>query len=270
MNTLPLLIEPKHLEERLHDESLIIVDLCKPDNYIQAHIPGALYLDYKQIIAVKPPVMGLLPSVEGLENLTAQIGLTDDKAVVVYDDEGGGKAARFLWTLHAIGFHNCSLLNGGIHAWANENHTLEKSVVQATPSQYKVTINSDPIADKSYILQNLETESVALLDARSEQEYRGLKKFAEKAGHIPGAINIDWMLFIDQNNNARLKPEAELRKILEQQGLTQDKTIVTYCQSHHRSALSYWVLKLLGYTDAKGYPGSWSDWGNSPETPVST
>jgi len=268
MNPLPLVLEPKQLEERLHDESLIIIDLCKPDNYAQAHIPGALYIDYKQIIAANPPVMGLLPSEESLRNLTSQIGLTNDKTVVAYDDEGGGKAARFLWTLHAMGFHNCALLNGGIHAWANENHPLEKDVREATPSQYQVSINPEPIADQAYILQNLESDSVALIDARSAPEYQGLKKFAARAGHIPGAINLDWISFIDQNNNARLKPEAELRSLLEDLGLTPDKTIVTYCQSHHRSALSYWVLKYLGYAHAKGYPGSWSDWGNSPDTPI--
>ena len=268
MNTLPLVIEPKQLEELLNDESLIIVDLCKPETYVQAHIPGAIYLDYKQLVAVKPPTMGLLPSEEMLENITSLMGLTDDKTVVAYDDEGGGKAARLLWTLHAIGFQNCALLNGGIHAWANEKHPLEKEVSQAQPSQYKLTISPEPVADKSYILQNLETDSVALLDARSELEYNGQKKFAERAGHIPGASNIDWMLFIDKNNHARLKPDAELRSLLEERGLTPDKTIVTYCQTHHRSALSYWVLKYLGYNKAKGYPGSWSDWGNSPDTPI--
>ncbi len=270
MTKLPLVIEPKQLEEQLDNASLIVVDLCKPESYIQAHIPGAVYLDYKQLIAVNPPVMGLLPSAEALEAVASQIGLSDNKHVVAYDDEGGGKAARFLWTLHSIGFHNCSLLNGGIHSWANEKHPLQKEACQAPRNQYKVTIDQTPIADKSYILENLESDSVALLDARSEQEYKGMKKFAEKAGHIPGAFNIDWMLFIDPNNHARLKPETELRGMLEEQGLTQDKTIVTYCQTHHRSALSYWVLKHLGYNNAKGYPGSWSDWGNSPDMPVAT
>ena len=270
MNTLPLVIEPKQLEELLDDESLIIVDLCKPETYVQAHIPGAIYLDYKQIIAVNPPTMGLLPSEEILENITSLMGLTDDKFVVAYDDEGGGKAARLLWTLHSIGFQNCALLNGGIHAWANEKHPLDKEVSQAPHSQYKVTITPEPLADKAYILENLENDSVALLDARSELEYNGQKKFAERAGHIPGAINIDWMLFIDQNNHARLKPEAELRSMLVERGLTPDKTVVTYCQTHHRSALSYWVLKYLGYNNAKGYPGSWSDWGNSPDTPITS
>ena len=268
MKTLPLIIEPKELKELLGNDQLIIVDLCKPETYVQAHIPGAIYLDYKQIIAANPPVMGLLPDIENLSTLASFIGLHNEKYVVSYDDEGGGKAARFLWTLNAMGFSRCSLLNGGIHAWANEHHPLEQTINKATTSQFNITLSPDPIGDKEFILQNLSNDNVMLLDSRSVAEYQGQKKFAAKAGHIPGAVNIDWLEFIDQNNNARLKSEPDIRAMLSKQGLSSDKTIVTYCQTHHRSALTYWVLKALGFSKIKGYPGSWSDWGNASDTPV--
>ena len=268
MNPLPPIIEPNELEKLLGNDQLIIVDLCKPETYVQAHIPGAIYLDYKQIIGANPPVMGLLPDVENLTMLASIIGLSNDKYLVSYDDEGGGKAARLLWTLNAMDFSRCSLLNGGIHAWANEHHPLEQTVNKAPAAQFEVSISPEPIGDKNFILENLQNETVALFDSRSTAEYTGIKKFAAKAGHIPGAVNIDWLEFIDQNNNARLKPESEIRATLDKSGLTSDKTVVTYCQTHHRSALTYWVLKALGYPNVKGYPGSWSDWGNSSDTPV--
>ncbi|WP_455219340.1 sulfurtransferase [Kaarinaea lacus] len=47
-----------------------------------------------------------------------------------------------------------------------------------------------------------------------------------------------------------------------------EKTTIVYCQTHHRSALTYIALKHLGFSDIKGYPGSWSEWGNSTDTPV--
>jgi len=46
--------------------------------------------------------------------------------------------------------------------------------------------------------------------------------------------------------------------------------VITYCQSHHRSAHTYVMLKWLGYPKVKGYPGAWSEWGNHPDTPVQT
>ncbi|MBT3897162.1 MAG: sulfurtransferase, partial [Gammaproteobacteria bacterium] len=48
-----------------------------------------------------------------------------------------------------------------------------------------------------------------------------------------------------------------------------DKKIITHCQTHHRSGLTYLIGKSLGY-DIKAYPGSWSEWGNHPDTPVET
>ncbi|HKK13309.1 MAG TPA: rhodanese-like domain-containing protein, partial [Gammaproteobacteria bacterium] len=55
---------------------------------------------------------------------------------------------------------------------------------------------------------------------------------------------------------------------LETLGITPDREVITYCQTHHRSAHTYIVLRSLGYPRVKGYPGSWSDWGNRPEAPV--
>ena len=72
----------------------------------------------------------------------------------------------------------------------------------------------------------------------------------------------------DQSRNLRLKPTAELQALHESRGITPDKEIIAYCQTHHRSALSYVALKTLGYPNIKGYAGSWSEWGNDVNTPV--
>jgi thiosulfate/3-mercaptopyruvate sulfurtransferase len=265
---IPLVIEPEQLEAQLDAPELLIVDLGKPETYAQVHVPGAIHLDYAQIVAMQKPVMGLLPDADTLSRVFSSIGLSADKHVIAYDDEGGGRAARLLWTLDAIGHQNASLLNGGIGAWFNEGHRRENTPVQATPSQYQASIVGTPIADQQFIHAHLDDNNVALLDSRSPEEFSGVKKFAERGGHIPGAVNLDWLNVMDKTRNMRLKPEAELRVMMEEHGFTKDKTIVTYCQSHHRSALTYFVLKLLGYSNIKGYPGSWSDWGNSEDAPV--
>ena len=266
----PLVIEPDQLETQLGVSDILIVDLCKPDTYAKAHVPGAIHLGYAQIIAMQKPVMGLLPDAATLSQVFSSIGLTPDKHVIAYDEEGGGAAARLLWTLDAIGHEKSSLLNGGLHAWLKEGHPMDDTPVQATPSHYKATIVDSAIADQQFIRQHLDDENVMLLDSRSPEEFRGEKKFAAHAGRIPGAVNLDWFNVMDQSRNMRLKPEAELRALMEERGLTNDKTVVTYCQSHHRSALTYFVLKVLDYPNIKGYPGSWSDWGNSDDTPIET
>jgi thiosulfate/3-mercaptopyruvate sulfurtransferase len=91
---------------------------------------------------------------------------------------------------------------------------------------------------------------------------------AQRGGHIPGAINLDWLELIDSNNHMRLKDLSSLQVKLNELGITADKMIITHCQTHHRSGLSYLLMKILGYPHIKGYHGSWGEWGNSDATPI--
>jgi len=264
----PLIIEPKDLEAELGDSDLLLVDLSQPQTYVQYHLPGAVFLEYAWIIHIEQPRMGLLPDAAQLSNVLSAMGLTDTTHVVAYDDEGGGRACRFLWTLDVVGHTNFSLLNGGLHAWANEGHQVTSEIYYPSKTQYKAEIHPEPMADRQYILDHLHNDKIAILDTRSPQEYAGIKVFAQRGGHIPGAINIEWTEAMDKSRNMRLKPENELRELLETHGITRDKEIITHCQTHHRSAHTYILLKSLGYAKVKGYPGSWSDWGNDASTPI--
>ncbi|MES9960609.1 MAG: sulfurtransferase [Sedimenticola sp.] len=265
---LPLLIEPEALQPLLGSENLLVIDLSRASTHSQAHIPGAVFLDYGRIVAMKKPVMGLLPSEDELTTLFSALGIDRETHVVAYDDEGGGKAGRLIWTLEVMGHERASLLNGGLHAWANEGFPITQELTEPTPGSFEPDPTDRPVADTDYILEKLNTPDVALLDARSPEEYNGTKRFAEKGGHIPGAVNMDWIRAMDQGRNLRMRSADELKKELEEMGITPDKEVITYCQTHHRSSYTYVVLKALGYTRVRGYPGSWSAWGNHESTPV--
>ena len=265
---LPLIVEPAELVRNLGAEKLLIVDLCRPETYAQTHAPGAVHIDYAQIVAARPPAMGMLPSEAQLSEVFSGIGLTPDSHVVAYDDEGGGRASRLLWTLDVIGHAHYSLLNGGLQAWLNDRHPVSSEAVRRPRSQYTVKFRDTAVADKNYIVSHLRDPNVVFVDTRTPAEYRGETRRADRAGHIPGAINFDWVNAIDQTRSLRLKPAQELKQALSQMGITPDKEVIAYCQTHHRSAHTYIVLKSLGYPRVRGYPGSWSEWGNSPETPI--
>ena len=265
---LPLIVEPQQLQPLLHDERLLVIDVSKAGVYHEQHIPGAAHIEYQRLTSSRPPVMGLLPDARQLSELFAAVGLQPRHHVVAYDDEGGGKASRLLWTLDVIGHGAHSLLNGGLQAWGREGHPLNNLPVAAHPQPYPITIRHDACADRSYILDHLRDPAVRFLDARSPGEYAGSDVRARRGGHIPGAVNVEWTRAIDQHNNLRLRPEAALHALYEGAGITPDKAVVTYCQTHHRSAHTYIVLKSLGYPRVKGYPGSWSDWGNDADTPI--
>jgi len=266
---LPLIIECDELAEHLEDDKVIVIDLCKKETWLQAHIPGAVHIEYPQIIHVEKPVMGLLPDPAEFAATLAAVGVNQDTHIVAYDDEGGGKASRLLWTLEAYGFRNYSLLNGGLIAWSNEGWPLSKDVPTPTKGnlQFEGSLTG-AVSKRDIVLTSLDDDSVQLLDARSAAEFSGEKKFAARGGHIPGAINYDWMDIMDPTRNGRLRSHEELLDTLAARGFSPDKTVICYCHTHHRSALSFIMLKSLGYEHISGYPGSWSDWGNATDTPI--
>ena len=265
---LPLITEPAELEHHLGHKDLLIVDLCIPEVYEDLHIPGAVHLDRALLNATHEDAEGLLPSSEQLSKVLSAIGLTPQSHVVAYDDEGGGWASRLLWTLDVIGHTHYSLLNGGICSWLTEGHPTSEEGEEPVVSSCTVSCGAGGRVDKDYILQRLDDPTVVLLDARSAAEFRGEDKRAKRVGHIPGAVNLNWTTAIDQPRKMRLKEKDVLRKMLTDLGVTPDKEVIVYCQTHHRSSHTYIMLKALGYPNVKAYPGSWSEWGNLPDTPI--
>ena len=266
---LPLIIETKQLHAHLRDDKLLVVDLGKFAAYNEAHVPGAVHLPYSCIVRAEQPAMGLLPTPEQLSRVFGQLGLTPDTHVVAYDHEAGGRASRLLWTLDIIGHRHRSLLNGGIHAWVNDGHHAEAGINEPHTREYNAEIvHPELIADKRYLLEHLHDPEVVLLDTRSANEFSGEDKRAERGGHIPGAVNLETLLTMDGGNHLRLLPDDKLKDMLGRLGVTPDKEIIVYCQTHHRSAHTYVLLKHLGYPRVRGYDGSWSEWGNDLSLPI--
>ncbi len=264
---LPPLIEPEALEALLGRDDLLIVDLSRSDVHARAHVPGAVHLEYGRLVLGAPPAPGRLPDPGRLRQVLGEIGVSPERPLVVYDDEGGGKACRLLWTLSLFGLAG-SLLNGGLHAWANEEHPLEQARNTPAPTTIDTPFDPSPAVEADYLLARLGDPELALLDARSAEEFSGERRYAMRGGHIPGAVNLDWQASLDPDRNLRLRPESELRALLTGRHITPEREVVCYCQTHHRSSHSWYVLKLLGYPRVKGYPGSWAEWGNRLDTPV--
>ena len=202
---LPLILEASELKDHLSNDDVLIIDLSSPNTYVQYHIPGAVFLNYEWIVRVEQPRMGLLPTEEQLSNVLGSLGLTKDKHVVVYDDEGGGRACRFLWTLDVAGHKNFSLLNGGLQAWSNHGNEISSVITYPTPCDYNVEMDFEPVATRQYILDHLSDDNVAIFDNRSSAEFDGTKVFARRGGHIPGAVNMDWMATMDMENDKKLQ-----------------------------------------------------------------
>ncbi len=266
-----LLLSPAMLAQQLDNPNLLIIDLGKPNIYAQAHIPGAIHLSPQSLQSGLQPAPGTLPSRESLEALFSHIGLQPHHQVVACDDEGGGWAGRLLWTLEVIGHKRYALLDGGIHSWLAEGLPVTTESTTVTPSQCHIpSLDTAPRVDLDYLLANLHRPDLVLWDSRSAEEYRGERALATKGGHIPGAVHYEWTQAMDNARNLQLRDLNTLRQELAAIGITEHKEIIVYCQTHHRSGLSWILGRILGFEHIRAYPGSWAEWGNHADTPVTT
>jgi len=263
----PLLVDAVWLEAHLGDGNLRIVDMVTERNdYRRGHIPGAVYLNVDDA-RVKVPAGGYrLPTAEEGARLVSDLGIGPDTHVVIYDDSGGLHAARLFFTLDTLGHHAVSLLDGGIQAWRRAKLLVTSEVRRVARTDYRPAREPERVASAEWVRDRLSDPTLVLVDTRSPAEYAGKDVRARRGGHIPGAINIEW----EQN----LRPDGtfrsadELRAMYAAQAVTPDKTVVTYCQTHHRAAHTYFVLRLLGYPRLVGYDRSWSEWGNRDDLPI--
>ena len=216
---------------------------------------------------------GLLPDVEGLQELIRYLNISPEHHVVVYDDEGGAWAGRLIWNLHCLGFENTSLLNGGIHAWLAAGFPTTSDVEQFEPVSALVQVDQAKIQqyriEYAELLEKVQSSQVQLWDCRTEDEYTGLRLAARRGGHIPNALHFEWSTALNRENHLRLHPLERTQQRLEQLGFNLNEPVVVYCQSHHRSGLAYILGRLLGW-NIQAYDGAWSEWGNRLDSPIIT
>lgn len=287
MTPLPLLISADALANKLAQENqpLQIISSCKPQVHKQASIEGAIFLHGSELMHTVGDATGLLPDTNTLIALLAARGISKHKPTVVYDDEGGGWAARVLWTLEILGFEQLALLDGGLHAWmasgeplvaGNMTHTAiapentaSESIAPENIASESLAVNLQPRITKDELITELHNSQTVLWDCRSLAEYTGEQLTAKRGGHIPGAKHYEWTTPMNREKKLILRPLDDIRAELASLGITADKPIITYCQSHHRSSFTYWLGKVLGF-NIRAYDGAWSEWGNQNDTPVET
>ena len=258
-------LEPDAVAD-LPETDTLLVQVTSSALFEQAHIPGAVLIEPAELVCGIPPANGKLPSTAQIAATLSRVGYQPDQRIIAFDDEGGGWAGRLFWTLDVIGHYDWAYLDGGLHAWHAAGLPLAQGASTPVPAEpCEITIDTAPIAEISDVMAAIDDANSVIWDVRSAEEYAGLRSGSARRGHIPGAVNLDWELLKDANRQLRLIDNLD--DVAASLGLLQAKQIITHCQTHHRSGLSYLVGRLLGL-NIKAFHGSWAEWGNDPNTPI--
>lgn len=276
---LPLIVDPTALQAALQPATgsgssaepsgIRLVDVRSDTDHIAGHIPGSRRLDAARLSEKQPPVGGLLPDAEAVDTLLRELGIQPGDHIVAYDNGAETGAARLVWVLHAYGITAVSWLDGGMHAWRAAGLAEQTTIDSAAmPGTLRTSAVRERVVGVDALLQELDDPALLPLDTRTEAEYLGTDVRSQFGGHVPGAMHANWLTLF--NEDRTLRPLEELRAEFEARGLLPDRRIVVYCQTHQRSAVSYLVLRALGYPDVRALDGAWSNWGNRADTPKET
>jgi thiosulfate/3-mercaptopyruvate sulfurtransferase len=266
------LITPQELVERLEQTTLLDVrwSLNGPpgiDEYLQGHIPGAVFVDLDRELSAPPGTGGRhpLPDAWSFTAAMRNAGVWTGRPVVVYDADTSMAAARAWWLLRYFGHGHVSVLDGGLAGWTAAGYPVATQPVVAGNGDFVATPGGMPLIDAAGAAKL--AEAGVLLDSRAPERYRGESEPVDPvAGHIPGARNRPTTDNVDDQGRFR-SPEA-LREELKQIGIDGGAQIGAYCGSGVAAAHQVLALELAGYP-ASLYAGSWSEWITDPSRPVS-
>ncbi|MEO5365030.1 MAG: rhodanese-like domain-containing protein [Magnetococcus sp. WYHC-3] len=250
------------LADHLTHPALRLIQVGGESFYHQVHLPGAQLLSSMDILRSVDGVPGMRETEDRLTALLGRMGIGAGTVVVAYDAAGGLDAARLVWTLATLGYDVGAVLDGGIHAWMQEQRPVSPDRPGVTPEVFPLQATSQWTADREGVRRIAQRELDAdLLDTRSQREYLGVG-MRGPAGHIPGAEHMDWIDALVDNRNPRLKPDAALRQRLTLAGVVDpSREVVVYCQTAHRASHTWVLLRHLGFQRVRLYDGSMSEWG---------
>lgn len=254
------------LQGRLNEPDLRLLDVRAKDDYDEGHIPGAIWVDLgaAKKLAGEPGGLDDRPAwADWIRNL----GLKPNAKVVIYDDSRQLEAARTWWLLGYLGVDNVGLLDGGFPFWKSQDRPVSAEAPKVDPADFPVAFRQGWRATRSEVLEALKSKSAPIVDARSDAEFSGARKLAERGGRIPGACHVEWTQLVDKDG--QFLPIEELRAKFQDARLKEGEPVITHCQGGGRSSVNAFVLTRLGFP-ARNYYLGWSDWGNADDAPVET
>lgn len=261
-----ILVSTEWLAHRVLDAAVAVVDVRPPFLYGQGHIPGAVNLPEFYLSSANGPI-----AADRLASRLGALGITRATHVIACDSGEGPGAAQLFWLLTYYRHPAVSVLDGGVTKWRHEGRDWEYTEAPVEAVEYAIEAPDRTVAaDYESMQARLGAPDTAFVDVRTPAEYLGFEVTAARNGHIPGAVNIEWMANLERDDAEiyEAAPDDRLRALYQTAGITPEKRVVVYCTAGHRASQSFMALKKIGYPDVAIYLPGWHEWGNRSDAPV--
>ncbi len=275
------LVETDWLNDRLGDPKVVVFDATwylpttltdARQQYLEEHIPNALFFDIDDISDLTTTIPHMLPNPIKFSSRMRRLGIGDDMTIVVYDHLDLFSAARAWWMFRAMGVSKVYVLNGGMRKWTDENRPIDDYPHRPRLEQhFTARINEDLIASVDDVLLAYKNGVPQIIDARPSNRFKGLEEEPRpgvRRGHIPNSINIPRTDFLYQDGS--FKNNDDIREVFLDAGIDLDKPVITTCGSGITAAVPLLALSQIGHDNHRLYDGSWAEWGVNTQLPVAT
>lgn len=275
------LVSTEWLAARLGDPTVKILDasfkmpgvMPRPgDDYLAAHIPGAVYFDVEEVCDAANPLPHMYPDAAQFARDVAAMGVSTGDTVVIYDAGGWVAAPRAWWMFLSFGYDKVHILEGGLKKWQAEGRPTEFGKPSPAAGNFTATLDPAYVRSKQQMVANLDSGTEQVIDARASDRFEGRvpePRPGLRAGHIPGSRNLPYNELVDAKTGLMKSPD-ELRAAFARAGVALDRPIVTSCGSGVSAAVLTLALYRLGVRGTALYDGSWSEWGLTDGPPVAT
>ncbi|ENC9771100.1 TPA: 3-mercaptopyruvate sulfurtransferase [Citrobacter koseri] len=266
------------LAEHIDDPQIQIIDarMAPPgqedrdvaSEYRSGHIPGALFFDIEALSDHTSPLPHMMPRPEAFAVAMRELGVHQDRHLVVYDEGNLFSAPRAWWMLRTFGVENVSILAGGLAGWQRDELPLQEGEVELPEGEFDVKFTAEEVVRLTDVLLASHERTAQIVDARPAPRFNaeadeprpGLKR-----GHIPGALNVPWTELVREGE---LKTTDELDVIFFSHGVSFDRPIIASCGSGVTAAVVVLALATLDVPNVALYDGAWSEWGARNDLPV--